>query len=310
MRCKRPSAAGGAPSGPAVSVATCTRTALSAVAPGTTLRTARLASCAALGERWEARRTGQQRGRRRGDVFALRLTAEERAALEAAQQSLPGPRGLGPWLVWAALQAGSARAPVALPNQVQPTGVISKVIGGVAGSAPFRFVYEPPVILDLCAGSGAWSEPYAAAGYQVIRCTLPDCDVRNYSPPAHVHGVLAAPPCNEFSLAKNGQERDLDGGLELVLHCLRIIALAQPVWWALENPVGLLGHWLGEPRFTFQPYEFGDPWTKRTALWGRFNLPVRGPFVDPLGSAMDRATAAERAITPPGFAAAFAKANP
>lgn len=28
-----------------------------------------------------------------------------------------------------------------------------------------------PVILDLCAGTGAWSEPYAKAGYEVWRVT-------------------------------------------------------------------------------------------------------------------------------------------
>lgn len=54
----------------------------------------------------------------------------------------------------------------------------------------------------------------------------------------------------------------------------------------------------------------GAAWTKRTALWGDFALPERGPFVRPLGSAMDRRTAAARAVTPPGFARAFFEANP
>ena len=49
---------------------------------------------------------------------------------------------------------------------------------------------------------------------------------------------------------------------------------------------------------------------KATALWGEFTLPKRGPFVEPVGSAMDRPTAEERAITPDGFARAFFEANP
>lgn len=82
------------------------------------------------------------------------------------------------------------------------------------------------------------------------------------------------------------------------------------LWRALENPTGLLGHYLGTPRDVWQPCDFGDPHTKRTAVWGDFTIPQRGPFVEPTGTAMSRPTAAERAITPPGFARAFMQANP
>jgi site-specific DNA-cytosine methylase len=146
--------------------------------------------------------------------------------------------------------------------------------------------------------------------------TLPDWDIRQIdtfklrADHPEVRGILAAPPCTEFSLAKNGQERDFAKGLETVCACLRIIACFRPAWWALENPVGYLGRWLGRPRDVFEPHEFGDAWTKRTALWGSFVNPKRGPFVKSTGSAMDRKTAAERAITPPGFARAFFEANP
>jgi hypothetical protein len=165
------------------------------------------------------------------------------------------------------------------------------------------------VILDLCGGSGAWSAPYEAAGYDVRLVTLPRDDVRTYVPPPNVWGVLAAPPCTEFSLAKNGQARDLAGGMDVVNACLRVIMQCRPRWWALENPVGLLGDYLGTARDVWQPSDFGDAWTKRTALWGEFAIPERGPFVTPTGSAMDRSTPAERAVTPPGFARAFFEAN-
>jgi hypothetical protein len=55
------------------------------------------------------------------------------------------------------------------------------------------------IILDLCGGTGAWSKPYADAGYDVRLVTLPEQDVRTYQPPSDVHGVLAAPPCTMFS---------------------------------------------------------------------------------------------------------------
>jgi len=144
----------------------------------------------------------------------------------------------------------------------------------------------PPVseriILDLCAGSGSWSEPYKRAGYDVRRVTLPEYDVRMYMPPERgVWGIVAAPPCTEFSLARNAEPkrpRDFVGGLEVVSACLRIIVTTSPRWWALENPIGMLAHWLGSPADAFEPFEFGDPWTKATALWGSFARAERGPF--------------------------------
>ena len=36
------------------------------------------------------------------------------------------------------------------------------------------------VILDLCGGTGAWSRPYAEAGYDVKNITLPEYDITQY----------------------------------------------------------------------------------------------------------------------------------
>jgi hypothetical protein len=220
------------------------------------------------------------------------LTDGERAQVETAMRTGGGPRAVGPWLLWAALHH-----PLPLAPRAGNTGPECRPGTTAAG-----------VVLDLCAGSGAWSAPYVEAGYEVVRVTLPDADVMDYQPPDCVHGVLAAPPCTEFSLAKNGNPRDLLKGLCPVIACLRIIATAGPRWWALENPTGLLGHFLGTPRDTFNPCDFGDPWTKRTALWGDFTIPRRC-YVEPK-SGMPGSNADERAITPPGFARAFFEANP
>jgi len=132
------------------------------------------------------------------------------------------------------------------------------------------------IILDLCGGSGSWSKPYVDAGYDVRVVTFPDGDVRTYKPPPNVHGILAAPPCTEFSIARNHTiDRDFESGMEIVNACLDIIKKCEPKWWALENPAGHLTKFLGEPRYTFQPWWFGDGWSKRTMLWGEFNPPIR-----------------------------------
>lgn len=146
------------------------------------------------------------------------------------------------------------------------------------------------IILDLCGGTGSWSNPYKDAGYTVINVTLPEFDVRNFKPPKKVYGILAAPPCLHFSFAKTtGKKRNLKKGMELVIACFKIIWACQYKlkskyakettlkFWALENPNGLLKRFLGKPVLEFNPYDFGDKYQKKTHLWGYFNLPRRSP---------------------------------
>lgn len=81
-------------------------------------------------------------------------------------------------------------------------------------------------LLGLCAGSGAWERPYEAAGYNVIKVTLPTQDVRTYKIPPGVRpvGVLAAPPCDQLSMVLSEKiKRNVAGALEVVNACLRIV---------------------------------------------------------------------------------------
>ena len=138
------------------------------------------------------------------------------------------------------------------------------------------------IILDLCGGTGAWSRPYKEAGYDVRLITLPNHDVRTYQPPSGVYGILAAPPCTHFSLsgAQYWKVKDADGrtydDISILTACLMLIALVKPTFWALENPVGRMGKLLGRPQFTFNPCDFGDPYTKKTCLWLK-HLPLLIP---------------------------------
>ena len=206
------------------------------------------------------------------------------------------------------------------------------------------------IILDLCGGTGAWSNPYKKADYDVRIITLPENDVRTYQAPANVYGILAAPPCTEFSFAKSNAKypRNMRAGMEIVIACLRIIwevqyNLPTPLakrtnlnFWALENPMGLLKRYLGNPVYKFNPHDFGDAYKKETGLWGYFNFPKKKlckeyskdfiHTIKPNGKPLkkfDRLLTKEihpeyygkltrqerRAITPNGFANAFFEAN-
>jgi len=111
-------------------------------------------------------------------------------------------------------------------------------------------------------------------------------------------------------------EANMLEALSVVDACLRMVAIYRPVWWALENPIGKLVNYLGSPAMYFDPCEYGDPYTKRTALWGTFQQPYKVNRVPALaGSAMHRLPpspdrAALRSVTPTGFARAFFEANP
>lgn len=178
---------------------------------------------------------------------------------------------------------------------------------------------EAKIILDLCGGTGAWSKPYKEAGYDVRLITLPEHDVRIYQPPKGIYGILAAPPCTHLAVSgarwwKQKGNTALFEALAIVDACMRIILFSSPVFWALENPVGRLTHFLGKPDFVFDPCDFGDAYTKKTCVWGKFNFPKKTP-VKPIGPSFiwtmppGPNRTEKRSITPSGFAQAFFKAN-
>lgn len=193
------------------------------------------------------------------------------------------------------------------------------------------------IILDLCGGTGSWSKPYKDAGYDVRVITWPEYDVRTYEPPENVYGILAAPPCTMFSIARTtaAKPRDFDEGMETVEACLQIIWKCRKknklAFWALENPRGLLRQFLGIPALSYQPNEYGEMYTKHTDIWGYFKIPakLKNPPVIPnrimaqlaknnrilpqlpegYKGKGERSQAARRAMTSPKFAMAFFNAN-
>jgi len=180
-------------------------------------------------------------------------------------------------------------------------------------------------IISLCDYSGAWSKPYRENGYQVKQIDLAHGqDVRLMELPGYpVHGILCAPPCTHFASsgarwwASKGDDLLIDG-LSIVDACLRLVLMTKPIWWCLENPIGRLNRWIGQPQMYFNPCDYGDPYTKRTALWGEFNTDLPLCQVEPVqGSKMhlryggkSQRTKRARSITPSGFAEAFYLANP
>ena len=146
------------------------------------------------------------------------------------------------------------------------------------------------IILHLCADTGSDTYPYSQDDeYEVVLVGIA-IGVENFSLanwlPFHgydrqIYGVIANPVCTEFSTARStGKARNPEEGMFLVKQCQRIIEEARSLgglkFWVIENPAkGRLKDYLGSANYQYEPWWFGSPWSKRTALWGDFNMPKR-----------------------------------
>jgi hypothetical protein len=181
-------------------------------------------------------------------------------------------------------------------------------------------------VLIACEFSGVVRGAFRDMGHDAVSCDI----LPTERPGPHHQGdvlpllrqpwdlVIAHPPCTR--LCNSGvrwlHERDLwdemREGAEFFLACLN----ANAPMVAVENPVmhrharEIIGR---GPDFTTQPYEHGDPYTKRTCFWTR-GLPPLQPsmVVDGREAQVHRASPGpdrwkERSRTYPGIARAMAE---
>jgi len=200
------------------------------------------------------------------------------------------------------------------------------------------------LIVSMYDYTGNWVRNYIDAGYPVILWdkkiegdilagfTRLQIQIEEIGLP--VYGLLAACPCTDFAvsgarwftekdIAKPGDEpfeSSTELHVALVLIVLHMVDRFKPTgFWVIENPVGRIETLVPElkpfRRMSFNPCEYGDPYTKKTILWGQFNSQLRKNPVLPLyGSLMHNVVpgpkrAEIRSTTPPGFSKAFFDAN-
>ena len=118
------------------------------------------------------------------------------------------------------------------------------------------------VILHLCADTGSDTRPYGLdAEYKIIRIGK-EIGIENFDAEAvkacgQVYGIIANPPCTEFSRARTGGKPRLgDSGMFLVKECQRIISQCEEMgglkFWVIENPAtGALRNYLGKPQYEY-----------------------------------------------------------
>lgn len=189
--------------------------------------------------------------------------------------------------------------------------------------------------------------PWAEAGYECYcidiqhsirkprtagRITYTWGDVRTWTPPdalaRRLAFLFAFPPCTHVS--SSGARDHKTKGVALLSDALELFTACYNAgkWsgapFGVENPVGTLSTYMGKPDYYFEPWHYGDPWTKATCLWtgNGFVMPPRQITdpqsfwpewetikdrihkLPPTGDRGDR-----RSETPAGFARAVFNAN-
>ena len=198
-----------------------------------------------------------------------------------------------------------------------------------------QLLERPAAMLSIFDYTTNMAKPWAEAGYtcycvdkQHPPGTTSDgniikvgCDIRDWLPPRqHIVFAAFAPPCTD--VAVSGARWFKDKGLGGLIDALQLfdISVKLAEWanapYLIENPVSTVSTYWRKPDYSFQPYEYGAPYYKKTCLWtgGGFVMPKKTP-VEPweggkiwrMPPSLDRANL--RSETPIEFAQAIFREN-
>jgi len=134
-------------------------------------------------------------------------------------------------------------------------------------------------VLVACEESQAVTKAMRALGVEAYSCDLEPCS--GGRPEWHIHGdvtpllqqewamILAFPPCTHLAVsgaAWFAQKRE-DGRQQQGIDFFMLFTNAVCPMVAIENPVGIMSSAWRRPDQVIQPYEYGDPYSKKTCLW-------------------------------------------
>ncbi len=139
-----------------------------------------------------------------------------------------------------------------------------------------------------CEESQAVTKEFRSLGIEAYSCDIKPCSGGH--PEWHIQGdvepllgrgwdmILAFPPCTHLcaSGAAWFEQKRKDGRQQQGIDFFMLFANAPCEYIAIENPVGIMSTVWRRPDQIIQPYQFGDPYSKRTCLWLK-NLPKLVP---------------------------------
>lgn len=148
-------------------------------------------------------------------------------------------------------------------------------------------------VLVACEESQAVTIELRKLGHEAYSCDIIDCsgghpewhikdDVRNvlrheFSNPEW-DMVIAFPPCTDLAVSGAAwfEQKRKDGRQEKSIQFFKFFTDLKTPYVAIENPVGIMSTYYRKPDQIIQPYQFGEPFEKKTCLWLK-NLPSLKP---------------------------------
>lgn len=147
-------------------------------------------------------------------------------------------------------------------------------------------------VLIACEYSGTVRDAFAAAGFDAWSCDLLPTD----KPGQHYQGsvldiidngwdlMIAHPPCTYLTVTGNKWMKpefaarfpERHKQRQQALDFFKILFESSISRICIENPVGVVSTMYRKPTQYIQPYQFGDPHSKKTGLWLK-NLPALIP---------------------------------
>ena len=154
--------------------------------------------------------------------------------------------------------------------------------------------YYKHSVISLCDFTGNMVRPWAEEGYECycIDTKHSICDrkvmnvgkgriwfiwgdIRTWSPELEIISRLkilfAFPPCTHMTVS--GSQHFRNKGTALLRDSLEMFSACEHAgrWsgvpYMIENPVGKFSDHMGKPDYIFDPYNYGDNYTKKTCLW-------------------------------------------
>lgn len=161
------------------------------------------------------------------------------------------------------------------------------------GGSPGRekisgFLSKKMKILVACEESQAVTKELRRLGHEAYSCDIIPCS--GCHPEWHIQQdvtpllkdnwdmIIAFPPCTHLAAsgAKHFAQKRADGRQQQGIDFFLLFTTLGCPRVAIENPVGIMSTVYRKPDQMIQPWQFGDPFEKRTCLWLK-GLPVLTP---------------------------------
>ena len=141
-------------------------------------------------------------------------------------------------------------------------------------------------VLVACEFSGRVRDAFIVKGHDAMSCDL----LPSETPGPHYQGdvldilddgwdlMIAHPPCTHLAVSGAAwfAEKRADGRQQEGIDFFMKLANADIPRVAIENPIGIMSTIWRKPDQIIQPYEYGEPFSKKTCLWLK-NLPNLQP---------------------------------